>query len=155
MAQELKLRVTNYKTVESNIKQLGGTLQRTTTFEDIYFKQPEGFVYKLSGDKNEWEIIKLTAVDGKFRIITKEPVADKKKIFGKLEKKYGVENTLKGKRITYALKGTKLQFNLIDSVGNFLVITSEEPTLDFVLTSLKINNPEFITVPFNKLPTLA
>jgi adenylate cyclase class IV len=155
MAQELKVRVSDYKNIEDKVKSLGAVFLTEAPYKDTYFNQPEGEVLKLSQNGDEVSLIKLQATDGKFVVTDNQTVSDISKVTDELTTQYGVNDTLVGKRITYTLGHLKLQFNLIGSVGDFFIVTGDNPSKEFITEKIGIKNPEYITVPFNQLPKLA
>lgn len=70
---------------------------------------------------------------------------------GKLKREFGVKAVLKKNRVFYDWKDYKLNFNLIEGIGNFLVIEGEDLNQEKIAEELKIEDPEFVTVPFSEL----
>ena len=154
MPQELKVRITNYLSVEEKIKQLKADFIEELFFTDIYSNQPEGEVLKVSETNDNYYLIALKRVDGKFKEVTnkkltKEEFAQTKE---DLKLKYGIKRILQGKRRIFRLDDLRITFNLIDNVGEFLILTGENPTEQFVTEVLGIKNPEYICVSFDDLP---
>ncbi|MEK7571823.1 MAG: hypothetical protein AAB553_06125 [Patescibacteria group bacterium] len=80
----------------------------------------------------------------------KEKITDGKTKIKELTTKYGINKVLKGSRKDYEYNGYKITFNLIDELGAFLIVTGDGSQDEFIKKILEINNPEYITVPFNE-----
>ena len=150
MVQELKIRITNIPKVESKLKQLGATFVQEKTFIDTYTNQPAGQVLKIADEDGNYFIYEYRKNDGKFDEVNKETVSDYEKTKKQLIEKYGLKGVLQGKRRIYAFQGYKFVLNHIDEVGDFLIITGENPTADIV-TSLGKTPLEYIRVSFDEL----
>lgn len=150
MKRELKLRIDSIAEVEKQIIALGGQLVKEDTQEYTYFNQSEGHVLKLT--KKQEGVFKtiLKAQDGKFDIISSDPIDDEQKIADELTMLYGVKRKLINHRKVYANGDEEQSLNNIEGVGQFLIIKSDNPTLDSS-AKLGIHDPEIITVPFDNL----
>ncbi len=151
MAQELKVRITDYKSVEEKLKNLGAVFLEEKTFVDTYFKQPKGHVMKIDEENRTAFLIEFRENDGKFDLARKESLKDHKKAKQELLSQYGLKRILKGRRKNYRLDDFTITLNLIDNVGEFLIVTGENPTKKFITQRLTIGNPEYITVSFDEL----
>lgn len=58
---------------------------------------------------------------------------------------------LKKKRRFFALDTMAININLIEGVGEFLIVEGEEVSRTFITDRLKIPHPEFVTVSFDEL----
>ena len=156
MAQELKIRITDPQAVESKLQSLGTTMIEETNFTDTYFNQPAGEVFKVV-DKNAGYFLmqlKINA-EGKIEVIKNDILEHADQVIAEMTNEYGVKAVLKGKSKTFTLNSLKIQLLMYETIGTFLVITSENPTQEFVTTQLGIANPEYITVSFDNLPPLS
>ena len=153
MSEELKLRIHNHEIIEKSLIAKGAELTDETSFLDTYFKQPQGHVHKIVEKKQGAFVNIFQAVNGKFEVVKDEAVQNAKEIKKVLTLKYGVKRIMKGSRKFYSFKNFKIIFNLIDDVGEFLILAGENPTKEFVKNDLEIENPEYITVSFDELPT--
>lgn len=151
MPQELKIRLEKPEEVEAKLKTLAAISEGTTEFTDTYFSQPIGEVLKTTESDEGISLVALRAEDGKFRITKKEAIGDLEKIKNELSSKYRIKRILKGHRRYFSLAGFKITLNFIDTVGNFLILTGENPTKEFIEETLGIENPEYISVSFDNL----
>ncbi len=151
MAEELKIRIQNYKKVEENLIKLGAKFSKEINVVDTYFKQPVGEVLKITEDDKGNFLVNLKSKDGKFEIVKYEPIDDVDKIKYELTKKFGIKCVLKKKRRFFDFENYKININLIEGVGEFLIVEGENLTPEIITEKLKIKNPEFITVSFDEL----
>lgn len=153
MAQELKVRISNPQAIETKIQSLGGTLTEETDFEDTYFNQPEGEVFKIGyTDKGYFLIQMKRTPEGRFDMIKNQKIDNADQVKAEMGNEYGIKCVLEGKRKIYSLNNITYTINTISQHGAFLIITGENPTQDIVTTQLGIANPEYITVSFDNLP---
>src|SRR6266480_1269906 len=153
MTKELKIRIADYLKTEKKLKSLGATFIEAQTFTDIYFKQTPGKILKLAKVNNNYYQSVLRAVNGKFEFIKKQPLKESEveKIKNELTKKYGIKRILKGRRRNFLLGEFMITLNLIEDIGNFLILIGENPNEKFIIEKLGIKNPEYIRVSFDEL----
>ena len=151
MPLELKIRINNYKKVEKKLIKLGAKFTEELDVVDTYFKQPSGEVLKITEDNKGDFLVKLKLKEGKFVVVKYEPVRNVDKLKKVLIKKYGLKCVLKKKRRFFDFGDYKININLIEDVGEFLILEGENPTPEVITEKLKIKNPEFITVSFDEL----
>lgn len=151
MPQELKVRLEKPEEIEAKLKELSTVFIEEAEFADTYFNRPAGEVLKITEDEEGTSLMALQAEDGKFRITKKESIQDIVEAKNELSAKYGIKHILKGRRKYFSLADFKITLNLIEDVGNFLIVTGENPTKEFVEGKLEIKNPEYITVSFDNL----
>lgn len=150
MKRELKLRVKSLANIEKQIIALGGELIKEDTQEYTYFNQPEGRVLKLTKKREGTFKTVFKAHDGKFDVVSNDPVENEQKAMDELTATYGVKRTLVNHRKVYVNKDEKQSLNDIAGVGQFLIIESDNPTLESA-AKLGVHNPEIITVSFDNL----
>lgn len=150
MKRELKLRVTSIADIEKQIIAQGGKLMKEDTQEYTYFNQPEGHVLKLTKKREGIFKTVLKARDGKFDIISSEPIEDEQIIMSELTALYGIKRKLINHRKVYVNGDEEQSLNDIESIGQFLIIKSDNPSLDSA-AKLGIYSPEIITVSFDNL----
>jgi adenylate cyclase class IV len=150
MKRELKLRVASLSDVERRIVEQGGELIKEDTQEYTYFNQPEGHVLKLTKKREGIFKTILEARDGKFDIISSDLVEDEQKVAAELTATYGVKRRLTNHRKVYIHGDDEQSLNDIEGVGQFLIIESDNPTLDSAV-KLGVHDPEIITVSFDNL----
>lgn len=150
MKRELKLRVTSIAGIEKQIIALGGKLVKEDAQEYLYFNQPEGRVLKLTRKREGVFKTVLKAQDGKFDIISSDPVDDEQKVANELTAAYGVKRKLINHRKVYVNDNEEQSLNDIEGVGQFLIIKSDNPSLDSAI-KLGIDSPEIITTSFDNL----
>ncbi len=149
MQRELKIRVDGYPDMERRVIQAGGHRQGQATYSYTYFNQPEGNVLKITRKTEGVFKTVLKARDGKFDIISSDPVVNEETV-DELTIKFGVKKKLINHRTFFKLGQDKLSLNDIEGVGNFLIIESEDPNQE-IAAKLDIKNPEIITVSFDNL----
>lgn len=153
MPQELKIKIQNIPEIESKLQNIGTTFNEEVNFEDTYFNQPQGDVLKLGDNDKGFFFTSLKATpDGKFTIIKNNQVENADQVKAEMAGEYGIKRILKGKRRIYSLGADKITLNSIDGVGDFLILTGENPTEDFFTNKLNLQNPEYIHVSFDELP---
>jgi adenylate cyclase class IV len=150
MKRELKLRIASIADVEKQIISQGGKLAKEDTQEYTYFNQPEGHVLKLTKKREGVFKTILKARDGKFDIVSSDPVDNEQKVANELTTRYGIKRKLINHRKVYANGDEEQSLNSIEGVGQFLIIESDNPTLDSA-AKLGVHNPEIITVSFDNL----
>lgn len=151
MLQELKIRISNYQEVEERLKKLGALFITESDFIDTYFNQSRDEVLKITTTENNSLLINLNSVNGKFGIVSKQSIENVDKLKKELSDKYGIRAVLQGKRRRFKLEDLEITINFIDEVGEFLILTGENPTEDFIVDKLGIKNPEYIRVSFDEL----
>jgi len=151
MSEELKLRIHNHELIEKKLIEKGAKQTEETTFVDTYFNQPLGHVYKIV-EKNTGAFINIfQAVNGKFEVVKDESIKNVKEVKKELTSKYGIKRILKGTRTFFTYKNFTIIFNLIDDVGEFLILVGENPSTDVIEKELQIENPKYITVSFDEV----
>lgn len=151
MKQELKIRIQDHKQIEQRLQKLGATFLGETTFTDTYLNAPKGEVLKIVQTDKDSSLVRFAEKSGKFDVVGKEKIEDVEKTLEQMTKTHGINRILKGKRQEYAYKNFEITFNLIDGVGEFLIVTGEDGQDTFIKDVLNIQNPKYITVPFNEL----
>ena len=154
MAQELKVRITNYIKIEEKLIILGCRFLEELNVTDTYFSQPEGKVLKLTEDETGSFLVELQAKDGKFSILKNEKLENAEKTKNEMGKKFGIKCVLKKKRRFF--EGEKFGLgnfntNLIEGLGEFLILEGEQPDARIVTEILGIREPEYITMSFDRL----
>lgn len=156
MTQELKIRITDMQTIEDKIKTLGANFIEETAFTDTYFNQPTGEVFKVSDTDSGFFLVQFKKTpEGKFDQVKNDAIEHADQVIAEMTNEYGIKSTLKGKRRTFTLDNFRITLNSIDDRGTFLIVTGENPTEDFIITKLGIQNPEYIQVSFDELPIVS
>lgn len=151
MKQELKIRIHNHEKLEKQLQEIRATFIKETHFVDTYFNAPKENVLKIGETDEGAFIVRFTEKNGKFDVGKKEKIADLDKTREQFLSKHGLHKILKGTRKEYIYNDLELTFNLIDGVGEFLIVTSEEGQDAFIKDVLKIQNPEYIRTPFSEV----
>ncbi|MBD3252297.1 hypothetical protein GF386_01035 [Candidatus Pacearchaeota archaeon] len=151
MKEELKIRLRNVGDFEKNLIKLDGKFLREINAIDTYFKQPKGEVLKITEDDRGDYLVSLKSENGKFKIIKYKPLTEAKKTKKELSMKFGIKCILKKKRRFFELGKYKININLINNLGDFLIIEGKDLNKKIITDKLKIKNPEFITVSFDEL----
>lgn len=157
MTRELKIKIANYKQTEEMLKKFGAIFIEEQIFTDIYFNQPTQKILKLANVNNNYYLSVLHAVDGTFEFLKKQPLneTDVEKTKTEFTKKYGVKRILKGRRRNFQLNDFVITLNLIDNIGEFLILIGKHPTEAFITEKLGFKNPQYIRVSFDELPNLS
>ena len=132
---------------------LGAQLVEQTSFIDTYFVQPKGKVLKITEKDTGTFVNIFQAVDGRFDVVKEEQVANPDPLMAEYGSKFGIKKVLKGRRKFYRIGDYLVTFNLIEGVGDFLILTGDNPTKDYIENVLKIEKPEYITVSFDEVET--
>lgn len=151
MIQEIKIRIYDVQEVEQRLLQNGAKIIDQTYFIDTYFHQPKGKVLKIVEKKSGEFINIFQTVDGKFEVVKDEKIENVEKLKKELAVQHDIKRTMEGSRKFFQFKNHQIIFNLIDDVGNFIIVTGENPSKEFVEKELGIKNPEYITVSFDEL----
>lgn len=151
MVEELKIRIRDYKKVEKNLIKLGAKFSEEIDVVDTYFKQPTGKVLKITEDNRGNFLVNLKSENGKFKIVKYEPIDNVDRVKSELTKKFSVKCVLKKKRRFFDFENYKININLIEDVGKFLIVEGENLAPEIITEKLKIKNPEFVTVSFDDL----
>ncbi len=151
MSEELKVHISNYKIIERKLLEKGCKFLEETKFIDTYYKQPKGVVLKIV-EKNKGDFLNFfQAANGKFEVVKDESINNAKELKKELTSQYGVKRVLKGKRKFFQFKEYKIIFNLIENVGEFLILVGENPSKSFIENELEIKNPKYISVSFDEV----
>ncbi len=151
MIQEIKAKVYDVQEIERRLMQNGAKVIDQTYFIDTYFHQPKGGVLKIVEKKKGAFINIFQAIDGKFEVVKDEQIDNLEELKRKLVAQYGIKRIMKGSRKFFQLRNYQIIFNLIDDVGNFIIVTGENPSKEFVEKDLGIKKPEYITVSFDEV----
>ena len=149
MPKERKIRIRNAAAAEAALLRRGARFTHELRVTDTYLKQPEGAVLKISENENGAFLVRLRKEGGTFIIESEKPISDAEK--RALLKKRTVRSILKKRRRFFAFETYTININLIEGVGDFLVVEGESVPLS-VFADLGIKKPEFVTVPFDRLP---
>ncbi|MBU0460719.1 MAG: CYTH domain-containing protein [Nanoarchaeota archaeon] len=148
MGEELKIKIENHKEIEEKLQQLGAKFTEELNVTDTYFNQPSDEVLKITEDERGDFLVNLKSKEGKFEIVKYEKVENIDKIKKELTNKHGIKCILKKKRRFFDFQSYKININLIEDLGEFLIVEGENLTEDIISNKLKMDNPEFVKVPF-------
>ncbi len=151
MIEELKIRIQDYKSVEQHLKNIGGKFLEELSVIDTYFNQPKGSVLKITEDDKGAFLVNLKSKDGKFDILKYENIENLDTVKKDLTNKHGLKCILRKKRRFWSLDGISININLIEGLGEFLIVEGENLKEDIITNKLKIKNPEFVRVSFDQL----
>ncbi len=157
MSEEIKIRIKNHKETEDYIEKLGAIFDREIFVEDTYFNQKQGEVLKISRS-DETFLVHLKANDGKFGIVSKKKIdeRDYEQKIEQLEEKYRIKCILKKKIRFFKFpdkRVSNININLIEDVGDFLIVEGDKISKEFITKDLSMKDPEYVTVSFDKLKT--
>src|SRR5437667_10200612 len=140
MVQELKMRIHSSQALEKKLLQNGAKLIDQTFFVDTYFNQPSGKVLKIV-EKNKGAFVNIFhAVNDKFDVVKDEQINNPEALKKQYTSQHGIKRIMKGKRKFFQFQNYQITFNLIDDVGDFLIVTGENPNTEFVENELGIKN---------------
>lgn len=148
MPEELKIKIKDHKEIEEKLQQLGAKFTEELNVTDTYFNQPSGEVLKITEDERGYFLVNLKSKDGKFEIVKYEKVENIDEIKKELTKKHGIKCILKKKRRFFDFQNHKININIIEDLGEYLIVEGENLTEKIISDKLKIENPKFVKVPF-------
>jgi len=151
MMKELKVKIQDLKQLEATLENIQAKLIEELNVVDTYFKQPEGHVLKIVEDNEGNYISELKSENGIFKIVRKDKIENVEEEKIHLEKEHGIHRILKKKRKIYSYREFKIDLNLIEKVGDFLILLGEKPSESIIENELGLVNPEYIRVPFSEL----
>jgi len=152
MKTELKIRVDSLAEIEELLIHLGATLSSELTTEHVYFYQPEGKVLKLVYEKGvQTKLYKLKKQEDQFLFESQQKVVDSDKTHQDLADHFGISKKLHMHAKKYALSNYVFGLYTISNLGKFVIIEGENPSIDIAKETLKIKDPEIVTVSFDKL----
>ena len=151
MGRELKIRIADYREVERFLASKGGQFTHELNVTDTYFHQPPGRVLKITEDERGTFLVELEADAGGFEIRRYEQIGEGGEVKEDLEQRHGVRCILKKRRRFFTYKDAIINFNLIEGLGDFLVLEAEAPDPRVIEEELGLRNPEYIRVPFDEL----
>ncbi len=149
MPKERKVRIHNVAAVEASLLRRGARFTHELHVTDTYFAQPDDRVLKITEHENGAFLVSLRKEGGTFIIESEKHISPAEK--RALLKKHTVRSVLKKRRRFFVFETYTVNINLIEGVGDFLVVEGESVPLS-VFAELGIKKPEFITVPFDRLP---
>lgn len=155
MSEELKIRISGYKKVEENLISLGAKFVKEISVADTYFKQPKSEVLKVTEGDDGSFLVHLQSKNGKFEIVRNESLKDVENTKKMLSNRFGVKCVLKKKRRFFEFDNYGLNINLIEGVGEFLIVEGNNLSKKIIAEELRIPNPEFITVSFDELNNIS
>ncbi|MBU0981527.1 hypothetical protein KKC94_02435 [Patescibacteria group bacterium] len=149
MAGELKIWIRDREAAGAQLVERGARFLREEKVVDTYFKQPVGEVLKMNEGPAGGRLIKLRAKDGGFELVSSEEVD--KDVKDDLEGVFGVQTVLKKRIRFFEFEGYKVSINLIEDVGDFLIVEGENVTPEVITERLGFEDPEYVRVSFDKL----
>jgi adenylate cyclase class IV len=153
MVEELKIQIYDYKKIEANLKRLGWKFSEEINVTDTYFNSPKSEVLKITEDDKGNFLVNLKSKNGKFQIVKYEKTDNVQEMKKELSNRFGVKCILKKiRRFWHKEKENyTININLIEDVGEFLIVEGEGLTRDIITEKLQIKNPKFITISFDEL----
>ncbi|MBN1263518.1 MAG: hypothetical protein JW991_04135 [Candidatus Pacebacteria bacterium] len=150
MTEELKIYITNPGKIERKLNSIGAIFVSEMQIVDTYFDMP-GMVLKLTETKDRSFLTQLQAEDGGFKFIKEEDVENINETKSKLGKRYGIKTILKKKKKNWVYKDFKINLNLFDDIGSFLIVEGEKVTPEIFSKTLNIERPKYLTKSFAQL----
>ena len=151
MSEEIKVRINNYRAIEKKLVNLGGKYTGEIYVIDTYFNQPKGILLKITEDDRGNFLVHIKRKYGKFRIIKREEINNVVSQKEKLKNKFGIICIIRKKRRFFNFNNYMININLIEDLGEFLIVEGNNLNKDIIINKLGIKNPEYITVSFDKL----
>ena len=149
--KELKVRIDNLARIEHRLVEIGAEFTHELQVIDTYFKQPPGFVLKIVEDESGNFLSRLEAHDGGFVVKERETLTNVADAKVRLTEQYGLHRVLQKRRKLYNYRNFTIDLNLIDGVGDFLILVGEHPEESIIEKDLGIVDPEYVRVPFSEL----
>ncbi len=128
-----------------------GPLVKDIEVEDIYFNTGSLDVLKISRKKEGDFLVQFRHESGNFVVQPSQRVEKFEQKLKELTQKYGIKKTLKRHQAVFNLDKGTIEINVIDGLGNFLVLVQDNPHIEWFDENLNIKDPEQITVPFSDL----
>ena len=151
MSEEIKIRIQNHKQIEQHLLALGFTFDKELNATDTYFLQPPRKVLKITEDERGIFLVKIVKKKGTFVIEEYSLLKNVRIEKENLEKTFGIKCILKKKRRFFLFNNLSININLIENLGEFLIIQGNNLNKDEIMKRLNILNPKFITVSFDEL----
>ena len=151
MERELKIRIDDVESVERRLIRIGAEFDSELRAKDTYFKQPAGKILKIVEDDRGSFLTRLVSSAGGFEIVERRTLVEAETTKSALEQQYGIHRTLVKRRRIYKYRGDQVELNLIENVGDFLILVSADPQESLIEDELGIIKPEYIRVPFSEL----
>lgn len=151
MVEELKIRICGYEQFEEKLIRLGAKFSKCLDVVDTYFHQLPGEVLKITEDDSGDYLVNLKSRNGKFEIAKYEPIQDVEAVKKGLADKFGVKCILRKKRRFFDFENYMININLIEGIGEFLIIEGENLNPKALTMILGLNNPEIVTISFDNL----
>jgi len=154
---EIKIQIQDYKIIEERLKSLGGEFYSVKKIVDTYFQtdNPNDVLKIASYDGKNFFLEELEKnKEGGFKVVLEQRIdssIEVDKIRKRLELENGIKSILKSERHYFKFPEFQVIINLIDGVGEFLILTGENISVDIIENVLKIEDPKFIEVPFCEL----
>src|SRR5687767_1025960 len=104
MADELKIRVHDYRKVEAELLARGATFREERRIVDTYFNQPAPHeVLKIQQDQRGHWLVNLKPRDGKFEIVKFDliPEGEVAGLHAELEQRFGIMSVLRKRCLFY------------------------------------------------------
>lgn len=106
---------------------------------------------KVTEDDRGDFLVKLKLVEGKFKILKYEEIGNVEEVKKDFTERYGVKCVLRKKRRFFDFEDVMININLIEDVGEFLIVEGEGIGRSYIEDKIKIQNPEFIAESFDEL----
>ena len=151
MKKELKVKIEDIDLLERHLKEIGAVFDHELQAIDTYFKQEAGSVLKIVEDNRGDFLSELESTEGGFTIKQRTEITDVESARAKLSSQFGIQRILKKRRRIYTYREYIIDLNLIEGVGDFLVLVGEKPEESIIENELGVVNPEYVRVPFSEL----
>lgn len=155
MKEELKIRINNYKEIENSLVKTGAKFLEELDVKDTYFNQEQGRVLKITEDERGFFLVELKEENGKFKILKYKKIDNPEELKKRLQNTYGIKCILTKKRRFFKFKDYNININLIEDIGDFLIVEGENLNKNIIIEELGIQNPEFITKSFDQLKQIS
>lgn len=144
MPEELKIRITNYRKVEENLKKKGAKFNHERTAIDTYYKQPPGKILKVMEADKFSALINLKKTKNGFEILKYMHTNHPEELKDELEFKYGIKCVHQKRERLFDFKNLMINIDVIKGIGSFLIIEGNNLSKDFVTKKLGIKKPKFV-----------
>ena len=158
---EIKANATNFNEQKMIAESLTGKPPEVLIQEDIYFNIPRGRLKLRVLSINKGQLIYYERPDEPGPKISKYQIYESStpnKLIEVLESSYGIRNIVRKERHLYIYKRTRIHFDIVDSLGEFIELevvmgrndnqSNGTEEANFLIKKLMINNEDLINCSY-------
>ena len=137
--------------MEHHLIELGATMGHRYLEIYTYFNQPEGVILKLTTIGQQTFCIELKQVDGRWQVLSYKLLVADGEVERDLRARWTVKRKLSNLRRLFWLDNQQVSTNIIEGVGTFLIVESDNPKLEWATNRLGISPLRIVNESFDKL----